>query len=197
MFPLPRWQPKQPPVPEFPLGPAKALSRAINECCRTGPITVQFLNGHPKAIVARWFGDLDRSPESFDPEFGDGDPHYTEPGCDLWQDPLPHMTPENYRMAVPFWLIQATDDMQFRRGQGTVLFAGHLYPLHNAALVDYYKDGIYQARRYYWDSEISPAQIARINLDERLNELKAAGAYLGTAQLLAPEWRPRQGTAAR
>lgn len=194
MFPLPQ-QPDRLTIPEVPLGPARALCRAVDESCRSGPITLQFLNGNPKAIVVPWYGDLTVDPESYDPERGDGEACYSEPNCDLWQELPAHMTPENWRLAVPVWLIAATSREAFARGQGEVILSGHMHPLHNAALVDYYDGGVFQSRRYFWDSKISLRQIMLINLAERLDELHRAGAFLGPVPLLAPRWLPRQGTA--
>ncbi len=197
MYPLPKRNPEQPQsIPEIPLGLARTLSRATDEVCRQGPITLQLLNGNPKAIVVPWYGDPDRGAENWDPGRGDGEAHYSEPGCDLWQELPAHMIPENWRIAVPVWVIAAPSPEAFGRGQGEVVLAGHLHPLHNAALVDYYKGGVYQARRYYWDSKINLREIMRINLAERLEALKEDGAFLGPVPLLAPKWQPRQGTAA-
>jgi hypothetical protein len=168
----------------------------VNESCRSGPIAARLLTGHPKAIVVPWYGSLEGDSALFSLEAGDGVPHYTEPNCDLWQDLPDYVEPINYRMAVPVWVISAPNYEAFRRGQGEVVLCGHLHPLHNGALVDYFQAGVFQYRHYFWDSEISPMAMMRINLGTRLGELERAGAWLGPVPLLTPPWQPRLGTAA-
>jgi hypothetical protein len=191
MFPLRQSNPDPTPLPEIPVGLGQTLLRAINSCTRKGAITVELLNGRPKAIVVPWYGDHERDPNSFSIERGDGEVIYTEPGCHLWIDLPPHMEPANFRMSVPVWLIQAASPAALHAGRGEVILAGHIHPLYNSALVDYYAQNRYIARRYYWDTDLNLRTVMNgPPLIERVNDIWEAGGPLGHPPLFAPRYAP-------